>query len=71
MHALLNSQPGKVALSAAPPPGIQMVVGSILRSSKTLFHGDRSWNHFYGHFLPTADSSKGSCRMCTKYWLTT
>ena len=30
----------------------------------TFFCGDWSWNHFYGHFLPTADSS----RAVVIYW---
>ena len=50
--------PGLVAHLDARPPGIQMVTGSILRSSKTFFHEDWSQNHFYGHSLPTTDSSR-------------
>ena len=30
----------------------------------TFFRGDWSWNHFDGHFLPTADSS----RTAVSYW---
>ena len=38
----------------------RMVVGSIIGSGNILL----SWNHFYGHSLPTADSS----RAVVSYW---
>ena len=48
---------GAVAQSDAPPPGMQMVVGITLTSTNVLSR-DWSWNPFYGHSLPTADSSR-------------
>ena len=44
---------GLVAQSDVYPPGMRTVVGPA-----TFFHGDWSWNNFYGHSLPTADSSR-------------
>ena len=58
------NEPGPLrAWSDARPPGIQTVAGLILRSSK-FFPGDWSWNHFYSHSRPTADSS----RAIVSYW---
>ena len=41
----------------------------------TLFHGDWSWNVFYGHSLPSADSRRAVVSLWQKnvhmYWLTT
>ena len=47
------------------PTGIiQEVTGSILRSG-TIFRRDNwSWNNFYGHSLPTAES----CMAVVSYW---
>ena len=51
--------PGPVAWSNAIPPGMQTVEGLIL-GSETFFFADwsGSGNNFYGHSLPTADSSR-------------
>ena len=59
-----RGRPSPVAWSDARPPGIQMAEGSFLRSGKIFFRGDWSWNNFYGHSLPTADSS----RAVVSYW---
>ena len=40
-----------------PGPGVQ-VAGSIVGSGHIAFVEIWSWNYFYGHFLPTADSSR-------------
>ena len=50
----------------ANPTGIQEVAGLILRSGNILLWilVNRSWNHFNGHSLPTADSS----RTVVSYW---
>ena len=53
-----------VAWSSAHPPNIQMVMGSILQSGRTFFRGDWPWNHYYGHSLLTA----GSSRAVVSYW---
>ena len=60
--------PGPVArLEARLPWYSDRVACSILGSGKTSFRGDRSCNHFYGHSLPTADSSRAvSCRLLAK-----
>ena len=72
--AQIQSSLGPVARSDARPPGIQNVAGSILRSGKTFFRGDWSWNHFCGHFflplIKVGQLSITSERMRTKYWLT-
>ena len=41
--------------------------GSWARSSgpATFFRGDWSWNHFYGHYFPGADSSRA---VVNYYW---
>ena len=45
-------------------------------SVATFFRGDWSWNIFYGHSLPSADSRRAvvSCQFlakeCAQYWLT-
>ena len=65
---------GLVARSDAYPPGIQMVMGSILPSGKTFVHG-------IGHeilsmpilsllLVEAGQLSVTGKRMCTKYWLT-
>ena len=38
------------------PTGDQEVAGSTPARSATFFRGDWSWNIFYGHSLPSADS---------------
>ena len=49
--------------------GDQDVVGSISARSATFFHGDWSWNIFYGHSLPSTDSRRALSvsgeKMCT------
>ena len=40
----------------ACPTGDQEVAGSIPARFATFFHGDWSWNIFYGHYLPSTDS---------------
>ena len=32
----------------------------------TLLEGEWSWNNFYDHYLPSADSRKGSCQLLAK-----
>ena len=56
---------GTVARSDARPPCMRMVSGSIIESGPAIFfRWDWSWNHFYGHPLPTAESS----RAVASYW---
>ena len=55
---------GLVARLDACLPGIQMVAGLIVLFGKTFFRQNWSWNHFCGHSLPTADSS----RAVVSYW---
>ena len=40
------------------PTGDQEVAGSTPSRSATFFRGDWSWNIFYGHSLPSADSRR-------------
>ena len=40
------------------PTGDQEVAGSTSPRSETFFRGDWSWNIFYGHSLPSADSRR-------------
>ena len=47
-----------VAQLDARPTGDQEVVGSTHAGLATFFHGDWSWNIFYGHSLPLADSRR-------------
>ena len=47
------------ARSDARPPGMRPVVDSILTS------GTHSWKK-NGHYLPSADSRKGSCQLLAK-----
>ena len=61
--------PGPLARSDACPPGNQTFMGSIPGPAHS-FVEIWSWNYFYGHSLPTTDSSRAvvSCwrnRMCT------
>ena len=48
--------PALVAQLDARLTGDQEVAGSTSARSATFFHGDWSWNAFYGHSLPSADS---------------
>ena len=70
-HATLIEfqKPGLLARSDACPPGNQTFTGSIPGPAHS-FVEIWSWNYFYGHSLPTTDSSRAvvSCwrnRMCT------
>ena len=58
-----------------PDPGLlgRMHVRLVIRWSwvrssglATVFHGDWSWNHFYGHSLRAADSSRTVVSFCWK-----
>ena len=40
------------------PTGDQEVAGSTPTEIGNIFHGDWSWNIFYGHSLPSADSRR-------------
>ena len=59
----ISQKPGPVARSDARLPGMRTVAGSIMDLG-TFFCLDWSWNHFYDHSLPTADSS----RAVVSYW---
>ena len=48
----------EVAQLDARPTGDQEVAGSTPPRSTTFFRGDWSWNIFYGHSLPSADSRR-------------
>ena len=58
-----DRQPGPLGQSDAPTC-IQEVLGLILRSGHISFVEIWSWNNFYGHFLPIADTS----RAVVSYW---
>ena len=55
---ILPNMPASVAQLDAPSDWRQEVAGSTLPRSATFFSGDWSWNIFYGHSLPSADSRK-------------
>ena len=50
--------PALVAQLDVLPTGDQAVVGLIPAGLATFLHEDWSWNIFYGHFLPLADSRR-------------
>ena len=50
--------PASVSQLDAHPAGYQEVVGSAPAGPATFFRGDWSWNIFYGHSLPSADSRR-------------
>ena len=50
--------PALVAQLDARPTGDQEAAGSTLAGSATFFHEDWSWDIFYGHSLPSADSRR-------------
>ena len=51
-------EPTSVARSDVRLTGDQEVAGSMPAGSATFFHGDWSWNSFYGHSLPSPDSRR-------------
>ena len=51
-------KPPMVAQLDVRPTGDQEVVISTDTGSATFFHGDWSWNIFYGRSLPSADSRR-------------
>ena len=51
-------RPASVAQLDARPTGDQEVAGPTPTGSATFFRGDWSWNIFYGHSLPSADSRR-------------
>ena len=70
-----QDKPGHLAQSGASLAANQGVAGSS-PGPGTYFRWDLSWNNFYGHSPPSADSkslgqmSVSGERMCPKYWLT-
>ena len=40
--------------------------GFHLHVQHTFLEGEWSWNNFYDHYLPSADSRKGSCQLLAK-----
>ena len=62
---------GVVARSDARPPGMRPVADSILTSST---HSRKEKGHeenIYDHYLPSADSRKGSCQLLAKEYALT
>ena len=55
---LLLIQPATVAQLDAHLTGDQEVAGKTPAGSATFFRGDLSWDIFYGHSLPSADSRR-------------
>ena len=54
----MASLPASMAHLAARPTYDQEITGSTTAGSAKFFRGDWSWNMFYGHFLPFADSRR-------------
>ena len=52
----MKSLPASVAQLDAHPTGNKEVAGLTPAESATFFRGDWSWNIFYGHSFPSADS---------------
>ena len=61
----LSEMPASMAQLDARPTGDREVGGSISTGSATFFHGDWSWNIFYSHSLPSADSRRA---VVTFWW---
>ena len=53
-----GAMPASVAHLDARPTGDQEVAGSTPAKLATFFRGAWSWNIFYGHSLPSADSRR-------------
>ena len=67
-------QPASEALLDVCLTGDQEVAGLTPAGSATFFRGDLSWNIFYGHSLPSADTRRAVVsfwqKECAQYWLT-
>ena len=76
---------GKIKTNLCKNIGLGGSVGCVVRleirrsrvqpppRSATFFHGDWSWNIFYGHSLPSIDSRRAGqflAKECAQYWLT-
>ena len=61
---LLTIAPASVVQLDARPTGDKGFAGSTSAGSVTFFHGDWSWNTFYGHSLPSANS----IRAVVNFW---
>ena len=70
----LTLQPASMAQLDAGPTGDQEVAGSTLAGSATFFRESWSYDIFYGHSLPSADSRRSVVsfwrKECAQYWLT-
>ena len=66
-----QSMPASVAQLDARPTGGQEVAGSSPAGSATFFRGDLIMKFFYGHSLPSADSSRAVVSFWRKTVLST
>ena len=65
-----RNAPASVAQSDARPTSDQEAAGSTPAGSAIFFRGDWSWNIFYGHSRPSADSRRavsGERKVCARY----